>query len=316
MTPAEARRMGGGSATGTTRDHAWTWLAPGLTVLVTILVFRSSLGHQFLSWDDLRMFPENPHYRGLGWSELRWDWTTFHLGEYMPLTWMTYGADYLLWGLDPFGYHLTNLALHGLTVGVVYVLGARLLALAWTAPVQPTPRARALAMGIAALLFAIHPLRVEPVAWVSARGSLLGGLLALLAVAAYLRAHMRGCPPRPHPGWWLASLGLFLLALLARSTNVMLPFVLLVLDVYPLGRVGGDRAWWRGEVWRLSREKLPFLALSGAFVLAAVRARTESEGVFGRTPTDGHQRRCVRGGVRFRSVRDPDALALGGSRLH
>jgi protein O-mannosyl-transferase len=148
--------VGGRSEGGAAQDHAPASLVPGLAVLLTFTVFRSSLGHQFVAWDDLRMFTDNPHYRGLGWSELRWSWTTFHVGEYMPLTWMTYGADYLLWGLQPFGYHLTNLALHALTAVVVYVVGVRLIDLAWAGREPPAPAARAVAAGVGALLFAIQ----------------------------------------------------------------------------------------------------------------------------------------------------------------
>src|SRR5262245_6212345 len=86
------------------------WLVPLLVSLVTFVVFLPSLQNGFV-WDDQRAFLDNPFYRGLGWRELRWMWTTFYLGSYRPVTWTTYGADYVLWGLWPGGYHLTSLLL-------------------------------------------------------------------------------------------------------------------------------------------------------------------------------------------------------------
>src|SRR5207244_12604400 len=82
------------------------WLVPALIALVTFAAFLPTLHNQFVNWDDDENFLDNPHYRGLGWTQLRWMWTTLHLGHYIPLTWMTFGLDYRLWGMNPFGYHL------------------------------------------------------------------------------------------------------------------------------------------------------------------------------------------------------------------
>jgi hypothetical protein len=82
------------------------WLAPLLVAFTTFTAFLPTLQNQFVTWDDDHNFLDNPHYRGLGWGQLHWMWTTFHMGHYMPLTWMTLGLDYLLWGMNPAGYHL------------------------------------------------------------------------------------------------------------------------------------------------------------------------------------------------------------------
>src|SRR6058998_3874473 len=84
---------------------------PLVIAFSTFAAFLPTLQNQFVSWDDDKNFLENPDYRGLAWTNLRWMWTT-HLGHYIPLTWMTLGLDYLLWGMNPLGYHLTNLLLH------------------------------------------------------------------------------------------------------------------------------------------------------------------------------------------------------------
>ena len=80
-----------------TPAEGWgSWLVPALIALVTFAAFLPALHNQFVNWDDDKNFLDNPYYRGLGWSQLRWMWTT-HLGHYIPLTWMTFGLDYLLW---------------------------------------------------------------------------------------------------------------------------------------------------------------------------------------------------------------------------
>lgn len=198
-----------------------------------------------------------------------------HLGEYMPVTWLTYALDFRLWGLDPFGYHLTGLWLHLLATFVVYALGLALLPRALG---HPTADGLAVGAVTAAVLFGLHPLRVEPVAWVSARGTLLGSVFALLTVLAYLRA--TGRDHRPRSGWLALSLGLYGLALLSRATLVVLPGVLLILDIYPLrrlSRTGSPGVWV---------EKGLFLALALAMAPLAVQARRADPGVFGRVPLD------------------------------
>src|SRR5256884_6045618 len=148
------------------------WLAPLLVALFTLAAFLPTLQNQFVAWDDDENFLENFHYRGLGLTHLRWMWTTFHLGHYTPLTWMTLGMDYLLWGMHPLGYHLTSLLLHTTTAILFYFLALRMLTVALPSPVEEG-HALAVSAAFAALLFAIHPLRVESVAWVTERRDVL-----------------------------------------------------------------------------------------------------------------------------------------------
>jgi Flp pilus assembly protein TadD len=246
-------------------------VAGGLLALATVAVFSPALRNGFV-WDDVYMFRDNLEFRGLGWRQLGWMWTTFHIGEYMPLTWMSYGADYLVWGLTPFGYHLTNLLLHVAAALAVFDLARRLVSIGGgAAPAQP---AVVVAGCAAALLFSMHPLRAEPVAWVSARGTILGGLFLTLSVSAYLAAVEPGRSARGRRVAYGASLALFLLSLLSRSTGLVLPVVLLALDVYPLGRFpGGPRRPEGGSTWRVLGEKVPFVALAGAILPLALAAR-------------------------------------------
>jgi len=246
-----------------------SWLIPVLIALVTFAAFLPTLQNQFVTWDDATNFLENAHYRGLGWTHIRWMWTT-HLGHYVPLTWMTLGLDYLLWGMNPFGYHLTSLLLHAANAVVFFFVVRRILTRALPSPSE-RGHALAVAAGFAALVFAIHPLRVESVAWVTERRDVLSGLFYLSAILMYLRACERGARGR---GWYWAAVGLFAGALLSKSMVVNLPVVLLILDVYPLRRLGGFVGWWSEPARRIYIEKIPFVLLAAAASAIAVMAQS------------------------------------------
>ncbi len=180
------------------------------------------------------------------------------MGHWIPVTWLTFGLDHALWGMDPFGYHLTNVLLHTANAALFYLVALRLLRLG-----APAARAGAIRVGaiVAALFFALHPLRVESVAWVTERRDVLSALFYLLTVLAYLRACAAQGPPRRR--WLLASLGAYALGLLSKSLIMSLPFVLLALDVYPLQRARGS---WR----RVLLEKLPYLLMAIAAAVISV----------------------------------------------
>jgi len=243
----------------------WRLLPPLLCVLVTLAVFWPTLGHQFLDWDDDRNLVNNPDFRGLAWSNLRWMLTTTLMGHWIPFTWLTFGTDYVIWGMKPFGYHLTNLLLHAGAALTMYLVALRLLRKA-TAGGEIALRLGALA---AALFFAIHPLRVESVAWATERRDVLSGLWLLLTVLTYLVSVDRPARGR----WWLgASLGCYALALTSKAIVMTLPAVLLILDVYPLRRLHGWRAWTTAEGRRVLIEKIPFVLLAVADAGMAVYA--------------------------------------------
>ncbi len=245
-----------------------SWLVPVLIALVTFAAFLPALHNQFVNWDDDKNFLENPHYRGLGWTQLSWMWTT-HMGHYIPLTWMTLGLDYRLWGMNPFGYHLTSLLLHVANAVVFFFVVRRLLTRALP---SPSERGHTLAVSaaFAALVFAIHPLRVESVAWATERRDVLSGLFYLSAVLAYLRACDREERSR---GWYWGAVALFAGALLSKSMAVNLPVVLMILDVYPLRRLGGSIGWWSKPARRIYVEKIPFVLLAAVASAIAVMAQ-------------------------------------------
>jgi tetratricopeptide (TPR) repeat protein len=246
-------------------------LAALTLAVVTLAVFAPALGHGWLDYDDDANFLRNPHYRGLGPAQLRWMLTGVIMGHWTPVTWLTHGLDYVVWGMNPAGYHLGNLLLHAANAMLVYALGRRLLGVALPAAGLLPLRLGALA---GALLWALHPLRVESVAWITERRDVLAAFWGLLAVLAWLRA--AAATGRAQHRWYVASLALFAVGLLSKSMLVSLPLVLLVLDVYPLRRL--DPRAWRGPAARaVLLEKVPYLALTVAIV--AVTSLTMSASV-------------------------------------
>lgn len=244
--------------------------------LVAAVPFLPGLFGSFVSWDDDQVFLDQVSWRGLGPAQLAWMFTTYHMGHYRPIAWLTHGVDYSLWGLRPMGFHLVSILLHAGTAIAFLLVTRRLLRIA----LGPGSSDAALRLGSvgAALLFAVHPLRVEPVTWLSARADVLSGLLALLSVLAYLRA----CDSPPARRWYWGSVGLFALALLSKASVMTLPLVLLVLDVYPLRRFGFAPATWLGAAARrVWLEKAPFLALAVVAAAVAVLARLEFGSVRG-----------------------------------
>jgi protein O-mannosyl-transferase len=244
------------------------WLPPVLVCVITVLAFLPALDGQFLNWDDSTLFTKNLDYRGLGPAQLRWMFTTALAGHYMPLTWLTLGFNYVLGGMNPWGYHLLALLLHAGNAVLFYVVACQLLALVGPGGGDRTRQPVAIPAGavVAALAFAIHPQRVESVAWVTERGTLVSGGLYLVAVLAYLRAARAD-----GFGWrWggVLSLLAFAAAVLAKGMALSLPVTLLILDIYPLRR-------WLGRRRSALAEKIPYavVAVLGAAVVVLARTR-------------------------------------------
>lgn len=243
-------------------------LAPLLTAGLAFAVFLPALGNGFLNWDDSANLLGNQMYRGLGWNQLRWMFTTFHLGHYQPLSWLTFGLDYIFWGLNPFGYHLTSVIIHALNALLFTLVCARLLAAAGNTAAGKEP-ALFISAGFAALFFALHPLRVESVAWVTERRDVLSGFFYLLAVLWYLPAPGGGADPYSRRRR-LLSPAAYLLSLLSKSIGMTLPLVLLALDIYPLKRLPADPRQWAAQRYRkIWLEKVPFAVLAAIFTSLA-----------------------------------------------
>ncbi|MCX5795677.1 MAG: tetratricopeptide repeat protein [Elusimicrobia bacterium] len=258
-------------------------LLAALLAALVAAVFSPALNNGFVNWDDTLYIRGNFDFRGLDWGHLRWMFTTLYGGLYQPLYWLSLALDYALWGLDPFGYHLSNLLIHAANAAVFFAVAASLLERI-APPPSPTaaPRWPLLAgAAFSALVFALHPLRVESVAWVSERRDVLSAFFYLLSILAYLRGADRASGAG---GWWRGqgwALLWFAAALLSKALALSLPLVLILLDIYPLRRLPPAPGRW-GEpgtrpVWL---EKLPFLLLAAAAGSLATRAH----GMAGSTP--------------------------------
>ena len=217
-----------------------------VVLLSTLVCFLPALRFGFLYWDDVKNIVTNPYLRQLNFSSLHWMWTTHFQGPYQPLSWLSLAWDFKCWGLQPWGYHLTNVTFHLTNVALVYYLLRRLFdqeSSGWIA-------------GLGALFFAIHPLRVESVVWVTERRDVLSGFFFFLSLIAYLRRQL---------SW---SIPLFIAALLSKATAVGLVWILIALDMTVLHRLPLDpRQWFVKEYRPVWREKLIYGAM--AFVVGA-----------------------------------------------
>ncbi len=224
-------------------------------------VFAPTLGHEWLNYDDDVYITANPAL-GLGLSPagVGWAFTTFHGANWFPLTWLSWLVDFELFGLEPAGFHATNVALHAVATALLFLALARMTG--------HTARS-----AFVAAVFAVHPLHVEPVAWAAGRKDPLSAVF--FAGALWVWAGCTRDAASPHRVIGVAAL--LALGLMAKPTLVTLPFVLLLLDAWPLARLAGPGA--RGidgaALRRALVEKWPLfllVAASGVVTVAAQRS--------------------------------------------
>ncbi len=254
--------------------------AIGIAV-VTVLAFLPALRGEFLNWDDNVLFTENPSYRGLGVAQLKWMFTHAVLAHYQPVTWMTHGLDYCLWGMNPLGYHLTSILWHAGNAIVLFYLVLRLLRLALPGSPNPvTHDSQAMrkrltqSAALAALIFAVHPLRVESVAWITERRDVVSLFFLLVGTGAYLQFATNR---ENRAVWYVAALGFYIVSMLSKVWGLTWPLVLLVLDAYPLRRLTAteNRAQTRFAALAVRIvEKIPFAAV--AYVLGRYSYQLQS----------------------------------------
>ena len=228
-----------------------------LLVGIVWIVFGQTLYHEFVNYDDGSYVYSNPRIiNGLTPGNIEWAFTHIHSGNWHPLTTISHMLDCQLYGLQPWGHHLTNILLHSAAVILLFLALWRLTGNLW-------------ASAFVAALFAIHPLRAESVAWIAERKDVLSGVffaLTLLIYAGYARGNVFSFSR------YTTVLVLFALGLMCKPTLVTMPFVLLLLDYWPLGRV--TNRWSAGR--RLVAEKIPFFVLSAASCVATILAQREA----------------------------------------
>ena len=222
-------------------------------LLAIALVFGQSCGLAFVNYDDPDYVTANEHVRGgLTWEAIRWAFTATHSNNWHPLTSIWHIVDYGIFGPWAGGHHLVNVLLHAATSVSLFLVLRRA-----TGDVWPS--------ALVSALFAVHPLHVESVAWVSERKDVLSGLCCMLTFWAYL-----GYSQRSFSFWrYAAVMVFFTLGLLAKQTLVTLPFILFLLDYWPLYRFGKPTGHEKDIVtkpfpWRFVWEKLPLLMIAAA----------------------------------------------------
>ncbi len=199
----------------------WKGWGPVFVGLISFLVFLPAVRFGFINWDDPKNFLENMTYRSLSFTSLKTFFTSYYFGFYMPLTWVSSAVDYRLYGLNPQGFHFSSLLIHAASSVLLALLLQRFVRQPWV-------------VLTAALFWAIHPLRVEPVLWLSERRELLSGFFFLAALLAYARERI---------GWtWV----FFVCGMFCKASAAALPVLLILYE-------------WPNVRWK---EKIPFFAVS------------------------------------------------------
>jgi tetratricopeptide (TPR) repeat protein len=237
------------------------WSVLGVCIFlaaITWFVFGQTRAFQFINFDDNEYVFKNAQVaRGLTMEGIVWAFTHVYAANWHPLTWISHMVDSQLYGLNPAGHHLTNVFLHAATAVLLFLILRNMTAALWQS-------------AFVAAVFAIHPLRVESVAWVAERKDVLSGLFFVLAIGAYVRYARQPSGLR----YGLVML-LFAFGLMCKPMLVTLPVVLLALDYWPLNRLlpSGSRTANIPGPRKLVLEKLPLLALAAASSLATLFAQ-------------------------------------------
>src|SRR5215831_9803638 len=230
-------------------------------VAVTWAVFGQTLTHDFVNFDDHVYVYENPLViRGLSTEGLIGAFTHTHARNWHPLTTLSHMLDCQLYGLNASGNHLTNVILHTISVLLLFLVLKQMTDALWQS-------------AFVAALFAIHPLHVESVAWIAERKDVLSAVFFMLTLAAYTW-YTRA----PSPIRYLLVVLLFAFGLMSKPMLVTLPFVLLLLDYWPLGRIGAQKSESQRRLPTVIKEKIPFFALSAVSSVVTFLAQRRAIG--------------------------------------
>jgi tetratricopeptide (TPR) repeat protein len=236
--------------------HVWPLFICLFLIFITFAAFWQVRNSEFINLDDDLYVTDNPHVQeGLTSKGALWAFTKIYAGHWHPMTWLSHMLDVNLWGLNPGGYHMINLLFHVGNTVFLFLLLLRMTGAPWRS-------------GLVGALFALHPLHVESVAWVAERKDVLSAFFWILAMWAYVRY-----VERPGLNRYLLVALCFVLALMSKPMAVTLPFVLLLLDYWPLGRLKSEKLMnccQRKALLRLILEKAPFFLLAAGFCLFTI----------------------------------------------
>jgi tetratricopeptide (TPR) repeat protein len=237
-----------------------TVLICAVLAAATFVAFEGVRSNDFVHYDDDRYVTDNEYVqKGLSFESVRWAFTTRHQGNWHPLTWMSHLVDSTVFGMKPAGHHLVSVCFHIANVILLFLILKKMTGAIWPS-------------AFVAAVFGLHPLGVESVAWIAERKNVLSNFFAFLTIWAYLWYAQK-------PGWrrYVVIAVLFAAGLLSKSMLVTLPFVLILLDYWPMGRFSGlkGRRW----LWRAIVDKLPLLAMSAAFCVVTYLAQLNAGAV-------------------------------------
>jgi tetratricopeptide (TPR) repeat protein len=243
----------------TSRMNFWAISLIGIGLAtITWLVFGQTLGYEFINYDDPEYVVKNaPVTRGLTFDGIAWAFTHVHSCNWHPLTWISHMVDCQFWGLNPTGHHFSNVLLHTVAVILLFLVFREMTAALWRS-------------AFVAAVFAIHPLHVESVAWIAERKDILSAIFFTLTVWAYVRYSRN-----PSFSRYALVTVFYVAGLLSKPMLVTLPFILFLLDYWPLNRTS-EKSRGRPELKRLVLEKLPLLGLALASSVVTLLAQQTS----------------------------------------
>ena len=228
--------------------------------LATFVAFEGVRSNDFVNYDDNQYVTDNGYVqKGLSFASIKWAFTTWYQGNWHPLTWMSHLVDSTVFGMKPAGHHLVSVGFHIANVILLFLILKKMTGAVWPS-------------AFVAAMFGLHPLGVESVAWVAERKNVLSTSFAFLTIWAYLWYAQK-------PGWrrYVMVAVLFAAGLLSKSMLVTLPFVLILLDYWPIGRFSESKGlrWF----WRAIVDKSPLLALSAASCVVTYLSQAQAETV-------------------------------------
>jgi tetratricopeptide (TPR) repeat protein len=228
--------------------------------LAVFSVFLPCLWNDFSNFDDPTYVTSNPHvHSGLTLNAVRWAFTSFYAANWHPLTWLSHMLDFNLFGRQPWGHHLTSVILHSANVTLLFLVLSEATGSTWRS-------------AIVAILFGVHPLHVESVAWISERKDVLSTFFALLSVLGYLRWARDS--DRRSKTWYFVAILFFALSLGSKAMSVTMPILLLLLDYWPLGRLKSAVALRQAVA-----EKIPFFILSLGIAVVTIAAQRSGHAI-------------------------------------
>ena len=295
---------------GTWKARAsFRWAFCLLIFAIVAVVFQSARHGAFLLWDDNINIVTNPHLRELSWEKVRWMFTDVsYMRRYVPVAWLGWSIDHQLFGLTPASAHVGNILLHAFNAVLVFLLLKQVLVArhgntrAEGRMVSPGAAAQAggaegMSFGghgksaslclaaVGALIWALHPMRVEVVGWASGRMYCQAGFFLLLAALAYFRAARCEARRGAHAVWISVATAAYGFSLLTYPIGVMFVAVLVIIDGFVLRRFPPGVSWLDRRVRGIWLEKVPFVAVAGAVAAATLAARFTAQGIWQPPPS-------------------------------